>query len=470
MLFNSLTFVLFFCVVLALQRRLPHRAQNVFLLAASLFFYGSWNATLVWLIVFSATVDYGCGRAIEARRGTPLARRFLLLSIATNLGLLGWFKYAGFFVESFVDLAQSVGLSVGGPALEIILPVGISFYTFQSMSYSIDVYRGEQRACRDYLDFLLYVSFFPQLVAGPIERARRLLPQIQEPRPRLGLGDTVEGIKLIAVGVLQKVAIADALARTVDRTFARPAEMDTLALVLGVYAFAVQIYCDFSGYSKIARGTARLLGIRLVRNFDEPYLAASITDFWRRWHVSLSAWLRDYLYIPLGGNRKGAGRTYVNLMVTMLLGGLWHGASWNFVLWGGLHGLYLAGHKLLGRESAGASPVKRVLGTLATFHLVCFAWIFFRAETFADAGAYVAGLFSGGFATSAAQLEVLFYLGASLALDVLLSRRRRADGTHRLLFLFSRRWVVETTLVTGLLLLALLVGENDVVPFVYFQF
>ncbi len=467
MLFNSVGFVVFFCVVLVVQRRLRHRAQNLFLLAASLFFYGSWNAQLLWLIVGSATVDYVASLRIDAARGTPAAKRWLLLSLTANLGLLGWFKYAGFFVESFEALGRSVGLDVSGPALDILLPVGISFYTFQSMSYSIDVYRGEQRVCRRYLDFLLYVSFFPQLVAGPIERAARLLPQVERPRPALKLGDLVEGSKLICVGVLQKVAIADAVAHHADRAFANPERFDSLTLLVGLYAFALQIYCDFSGYSKIARGTARLLGFRLVRNFEEPYLSANITEFWRRWHVSLSAWLRDYLYIPLGGNRRGTARTYVHLMVTMLLGGLWHGASWNFVVWGGLHGLYLAAHKRLGRGAGtSTSPVRRVLATLLTFHLVSFAWIFFRAQTFGDAGAYLAGLAALDAAPALPMLEVAVYLVLSLALDGLL--RRRAHG--HLLFLFSRRWALETVVVSTLVALALLVGENDVVPFVYFQF
>jgi len=470
-LFNSLTFVAFFTVVFLvvslLRRHLPHRAQNLFLLAASLFFYGSWNVSLLWLIVFSATVDYLCGRRIEQSTATRSRRLYLFTSLVANLGLLGYFKYAGFFVENFVELANLVGFPVSRPALDIILPVGISFYTFQSMSYSIDVYRRREKACRDYFDFLLYVSFFPQLVAGPIERSRRLLPQITHPRPRLKLGDAVEGIKLIVVGYVQKVAIADVLAPTADRAFANPTELDSLALLIGVYAFAIQIYCDFSGYSKIARGVARLLGFRLIRNFEEPYFARNITEFWRRWHISLSSWLRDYLYIPLGGNRRGPRRTYVNLMLTMLLGGLWHGASWNFVAWGGLHGLYLGVHRFLGRNTPeSASRGRAFLGSLTTFHLVCFTWIFFRAGTFADALAYLSGLAALTFVPTVPMLEVLGYLAAFLAMDALL--RKRAGG--HLLYLASRNWLVETCAIVLLIVLVLLVGENAVVPFVYFQF
>ena len=468
MLFNSATFLVFFGVVLLVQRRLPHRPQNLFLLAASLFFYGYWNVELLWLIVFSATVDYLCGRGIEDASGDRRRRALLWTSLVCNLGLLGYFKYAGFFAESFAELLRAFGMQASTPTLEILLPVGISFYTFQSMSYTIDVYRDRQAACRSYPDFLLYVSFFPQLVAGPIERAKRLLPQITHPREPLKTGDLVEASKLIVVGFFQKVAIADTLAPLVDRAFADPGRQDSLSLLLCLYAFAIQIYCDFSGYSKIARGVARLLGIRLVRNFEEPYLARNITEFWRRWHVSLSAWLRDYLYIPLGGNRKGRGRTYVNLMLTMLLGGLWHGASWNFVLWGGLHGLYLAVHKALGRRDSEqrTGRAAQVAGALGTFHLVCFAWVFFRAETFADARAYLAGLCELTARFTPTSLEILGYGLVALLLDLAL----RLRGRGHLLHLVSRNWAVETAFLSLLVLITLVVGENDVVPFIYFQF
>ena len=466
MLFHSVSFVLFFAVVLAVQGRLRHRAQNLFLLAASLFFYGSWNARLLWLIVGSATLDYVASLAIERSTRRKTAKRWMLASVTANLTLLGIFKYAGFFVESFVALLHTFGVDASGPALHIILPVGISFYTFQSMSYTIDVYRGDQRACRSYTDFLLYVSFFPQLVAGPIERASRLLPQIENPREPLKRGDVVEGIHLILVGIVQKVFLADALAVHVDRVFSDPTRFDSLTLLLGLWAFAVQIYCDFSGYSKMARGIARLIGFRLVRNFAEPYFSASITEFWRRWHISLSAWLRDYLYIPLGGNRRGPGRTYLNLMLTMLLGGLWHGASWNFVIWGGLHGLFLAVHRALGRKEPGGGPARRAASVFLTFQLTCLAWIFFRAQGFSQATDFLRGLLAFTASWSDASLEIVIYLVLCFALDVLL--RRRARG--HLLFLFSRNWALETALISLLLLLSLLVGENHVVPFVYFQF
>ena len=475
MLFQSSTFILFFCVVFLVYWKLPHRAQNLFLLAASLFFYGSWNAAFLGLIVGSATIDYLCAAAIARSSNERTRKLFLWLAVGASLAILGFFKYANFFVDNFVELARLLGLEASRPVLNIILPVGISFHTFQSMSYTIDVYRRELEPCRRYLDFVLFVAFFPQLVAGPIERGANLLPQVTQPRPPLRLGVVLEAIKLIVVGYAQKVAIADSLAPIADLVFARPAELDSLTLYLGVVAFALQIYCDFAGYSNIARGTAKLLGFRLMKNFEEPYLVANITEFWRRWHISLSQWLRDYLYIPLGGNRRGRARTYANLMTTMLLGGLWHGASWTFVVWGGLHGLYLSVHKALGGRRAGARPEpggpgeslgRRLLGGFVTFQLVLFAWIFFRAETFEQALDVIRGIGRGSARFSVEALEVLFYVALSFGVDLLLRRR---DGRH-LTLLFSRRWTVEASALGLLVLWILLVGENDVVPFIYFQF
>ncbi len=466
MLFNSLEFLVFFAVVFALYGRLPHRGQNLFLLAASLFFYGSWNWKLLGLLVGSASIDFLCAIAIENAR-TPRARRgFVTLSIVSSLSVLGFFKYANFFLDSAVELLTTLGFEAHRSTLNVVLPVGISFYTFQAMSYAVDVYRGELRACRRYLDYLLYISFFPQLVAGPIERATRLLPQVLEPRPRLNLAARLEGVKLIVVGFAQKVAIADVLASTVDQAFADPRQHGGTFLLFGLYAFALQIYCDFAGYSNIARGVARLLGFQLMSNFEQPYLSSNITEFWRRWHISLSTWLRDYLYIPLGGNRRGPRRTYLNLLTTMLLGGLWHGANWTYVVWGGLHGLYLALHKALFGGEPASGRLARFCGALLTFHLVCLAWIFFRAANFGDAWAYLGGLTSVGARPGWTELEVALYVVLALGLDFLLDRRR---GRH-LSVLVSRNWVLETVALAVLVVLTVLVGENHVVPFVYFQF
>jgi D-alanyl-lipoteichoic acid acyltransferase DltB (MBOAT superfamily) len=466
MLFNSLGFLVFFALVFAVYWRLPHRGQNLFLLAASLFFYGSWNVRLLGLLVGSASIDYLCAIGVESARSPRARKGFLLLSVCASLGILGFFKYANFFLDSLIALLAQLGLPASRPALDIVLPVGISFYTFQAMSYAVDVYRGELPACRRYLDYLLHISFFPQLVAGPIERATHRLPQVLEPRQRLNRGAVLEATKLLVVGYAQKIAIADVLATTVERAFADPRAHGGVFLLFALYAFAVQVYCDFAGYSNIARGTARLLGFRLVRNFEQPYLSADIAEFWRRWHVSLSSWLRDYLFLPLGGTRRGPRRTKVNLMLTMLIGGLWHGASWTFVAWGGLHGFYLAVHSALpGRRKPARGP-RRLVSVLVTFHLVCLSWVFFRAETFADAWDYLRGLARGGEVPLLDVLEVALYVALALVLDLLLDRRRG----KRLTFLVSRRWVLETAVLAALVVLTLFVGENHVVPFVYFQF
>ena len=466
MLFNSFEFLVFYALVFAVYWRLPHRGQNLLLMTASLFFYGVWNSKILLVLVAAASIDYVCGIWIEDARSERARRRILIGSIFCSLAVLCFFKYANFFLDNLVDALRLFGLEATRPALRIILPVGISFHTFQAMSYAVDVYRREQKACRNYLDYLLYISFFPQLVAGPIERGARLMPQVEGPRARLNLPAKLEGVKLLVVGYLQKVAIADVLAPKADLVFADPSGHSGLALLLGLYAFAIQIYCDFAGYSNIARGTARLLGFQLMRNFAQPYLASNITEFWRRWHISLSTWLRDYLYIPLGGNRRGKGRTYVNLMLTMLLGGLWHGANWTFVVWGGLHGAYLALHKAVFGSARTGGRVRRFAGALVTFHLVCLAWIFFRAESFADAWSYLAGFTRPGEVLTWDELEILPYVGFALGLDLLLRRR---DG-RRLSMLLSRGWVLETVFVAALVVFTVLVGENHVLPFVYFQF
>ena len=473
MLFHSATFVVFFAAVFLIYWRLEHRAQNHLLLAASMLFYGSWNYQLLPLIVASASIDYCAGIFIHASEDQRRRKALLLLSLCSNLGLLGVFKYYDFFVESFNELMGVFGLSASVESLSLILPVGISFYTFQSMSYTIDVYRGKLEPCRQYLDFLLYVSFFPQLVAGPIERAVRLLPAVQKPRRPLSTTGAVDGIKLICVGYFQKVAVADVMASIVDAVYTRPADYDSLTILMATYAFAIQIYCDFSGYSKIARGTARLLGFELMINFQQPYFATTVTEFWRRWHISLSTWLRDYLYIPLGGNRKGTGRTYVNLLITMLLGGLWHGASWNFVIWGGLHGGYLAVHKFMLQMSGGqqprVGPLRRWLSILATFHLVVFTWVFFRSSSWETTKTIFSQLGKATHHVGSGFATVALYGLVTLALDAFLERHSRS-GQRAMLTLFSRRWALETAAVTLLVLVTMFIGTNDEVPFLYFQF
>lgn len=387
MLFNSWLFVAFLVVVLPLYYGLPFRAQNIMLLVASYVFYGAWSWKFLSLIAISTVVDYAVGLMLHRAKDRKARRWLLALSCAVNLGILGYFKYCNFFVDSLVDLLAGLGLSVHYVPLSIVLPVGISFYTFQTMSYTIDVYRRNLAPTRNFLDFALYVAFFPQLVAGPIERATALLPQVVN-RRQVTWDRLVQGGWLVLLGFFKKLVIADNLAPVVDRVFGSGDQVGGLECLLAIYAFAYQIYCDFSGYSDIARGLAKWMGFDLMVNFEMPYLARNAAEFWRRWHISLSTWLRDYLYIPLGGNRLGPNKTYRNLMITMLLGGLWHGAAWNFVLWGLFHGgilcIHRPWHRRSGptRQSGGVSgAVTNVLAVIFMFHVTCVGWLLFRATS-----------------------------------------------------------------------------------------
>ena len=393
MWFNTPDFAVFFCVVFTLYWVLSHRWQNLMLLAASYFFYGYWDWRFLSLIFFSTVVDYVAGlqmqHAIDEGGPDELRRKrfWLVVSMAKSLGLLGFFKYYNFFAGSLTDALAPIGIDAGLLRLDIVLPVGISFYTFQTMSYTIDVYRGVMKPTRRFFDFALFVSLFPQLVAGPIERASALLPQILNKR-RFDRTQFCDGLHLIFWGLFQKVFVADNLARFVEKVFVSP-DPSAFAVLCGVWAFAFQIYCDFAGYSSIARGCAKCMGFELRLNFNLPYIAANPREFWARWHISLSTWLRDYLYISLGGNRKGAARTYRNLAITMILGGLWHGAKMTFVLWGVYHGVLLILHRLLepvfGRlkwaDSRALGALWRVVRIVVMFHLVCLGWLFFRARS-----------------------------------------------------------------------------------------
>jgi D-alanyl-lipoteichoic acid acyltransferase DltB (MBOAT superfamily) len=398
MVFNSLTFLIFLAVVLTAYYRLQQRGQNLLLLAASYVFYGWWDWRFVSLLLFSTFFDYWCALWIEGQPSPAKRKLFLSFSMMINLGVLGVFKYFNFFADSLGHVLAFFGMKASFPVLHVILPVGISFYTFLSMSYTIDVYRGELKAARNPLDFMLYVAFFPHLVAGPIVRASYLLPQCQRARV-INSTEVVNGIWQILMGYVKKVVIADRLAGIVNWGFGQPAPpfADANAWLI-VYAFAFQIYGDFSGYSDIARGLSKLMGFELVTNFKAPYLVTNPSAFWQNWHISLSTWLRDYLYIPLGGNRRGPTRTYANLMVTMLLGGLWHGAGAAYLLWGLFHGTMLAIHRAwgdltgLGRRNKEPVPAQEtnsrrfwpawltdVALAVLFFHLTCVGWLLFRA-------------------------------------------------------------------------------------------
>jgi len=343
MVFNSLTFAVFFAAVIGLHAlSLPWRVRKFNLLLGSYLFYAAWNPPFVVLLWMSTLVDWFVARAMGSAEGKHRRRALLLVSLCTNLGILGFFKYGDFVLENFTALMAVLGVVYQPLELDVVLPVGISFYTFQTLSYTIDVYRGKMRPWGSFLDFALFVTFFPQLVAGPIVRAADFLPQCTEPRrstrERLGWG-----LSLLTLGLFEKVSLADGLiAPIVDKVFEKPENLTAIEAWTGALGFSLQIFFDFAGYSTCAIGAAMCLGFDIPRNFRFPYAAIGFRDFWRRWHVSLSTWLRDYLYVSLGGNRKGNERTYVNVMMTMLIGGLWHGASWNFVYWGGLHGLSIA--------------------------------------------------------------------------------------------------------------------------------
>ncbi len=378
MIFHSLDFVVFFLVTLGVYWALPHRWQNRWLLVTSYFFYGYVHPWFLTLILLSTSIDYWAALRMEDDRARR--KHYLWISIASNMGMLGFFKYFNFFAANVSQVLTALGLGLSPPVLTVMLPVGISFFTFQALSYTVDVYRGTLRARRSFVDVATFVALFPQLVAGPIERASHLLPQV-EGRRRFSVEAARTGLLLIGWGYFKKLVIADTVGITANKVFSLEAPSFYL-LWAGVLAFGLQIYADFSAYSDIARGTARWLGFDLMLNFDQPYFARGPRDFWARWHISLSTWFRDYVYVPLGGSRRGFSRELGNIMLTFLLSGLWHGASWNYVFWGGYHGLLLVGSRLATRflpKPAGALATALVpLRIAATFLLVHVGWLMFR--------------------------------------------------------------------------------------------
>ncbi len=400
MLFNSLTFILFFVIVLVLHNLpLSWRWKKLNLLVASYIFYAAWNPPFVILLWISTAVDWCVAIAIGRAVGQTRRRVLLVISLVCNLGLLGFFKYAEFALATFVQILSLVGVTYQPPALDIILPVGISFYTFQTLSYTLDVYRGTLKPSGSFLDFALFVTFFPQLVAGPIVRAADFLPQCVEPE-RADARQLVYGLFLLTAGLFQKIILANLLmAPIADKVYGSAIYFGGRDVWLGTAAFSAQILFDFAGYSTCAIGAAMCLGFALPDNFRYPYAAIGFSDFWRRWHISLSTWLRDYLYISLGGNRKGSVRTHVNLMLTMLIGGLWHGASWRFVVWGGLHGAYLMGERAVAHMFRGSGLMRnvgvRVAVALFTYGLVLVTWVFFRAPSFQYAKAILRTMVTG---------------------------------------------------------------------------
>jgi D-alanyl-lipoteichoic acid acyltransferase DltB (MBOAT superfamily) len=397
MWFDTPAYLFFLILVVIVYWRLGRRNQNIFLLAASYVFYGWWDYRFLLLMIGSTTIDFLIARALEGTSNTSTRRNLLVASLIVNFTILGVFKYFNFFIDSFTHVLAAAGVHASKPLLRIILPPGISFYTFQEVAYIVDVYKKKLPAARSFVDYALFISLFPHLIAGPIQRPNHLLPQVQGERS-FDADKVFNGILLILSGLFRKCVIADKCARLANAAFSGGfGDTNLSVLAIGTYAFAWQIYGDFSGYSDIARGSAQLLGFHFMVNFRQPYLATSIQDFWRRWHISLSTWLRDYLYIPLGGSAEEGYKTYRNLLLTMLLGGLWHGANWTFVIWGWLHGLALAFERYL---NAGAAFLKRIprlhIGSwpkrIIIFHLVCLGWIFFRADSLESAGRLLRGL------------------------------------------------------------------------------
>ena len=466
MLFPTISFAVFFLLVLAASWLLmpsPTRWKP-FMLAASYVFYGAWDWRFVWLLL-AVTVVAQAGAVLLDRSVTEAGRkRILTATLVLLLGCLAWFKYYGFFATSLANLLSPVGLDPPLPLLQVILPVGISFFTFQAISYVMDVYRGVLRPAPP-IDTAVYLAFFPQLVAGPIVRASEFLHQLRRPRSPRHV-DGSRAFLLIAGGLFKKVVVANFLATAiVDPVFDAPAAHSAGEILFATYAYAVQIYADFSAYTDMAIGIALLLGFEFPQNFDRPYSAASLQDFWRRWHMTLSRWLRDYLYIPLGGNTGGARRTERNLLLTMLIGGLWHGAAWTFVIWGGIHGLWLA----VERRRA-ANPDKRTLpvwaGRLLTFHVVCVAWVFFRADTIGSAGTVLLRLVTAWGPAPLVTVPVVLTIAAALAFQFV-----PRDAGQILATAFSRlRPAWQGAVLAGVLLVVDALGPQGVAPFIYFQF
>ena len=465
--------------------RNQQKARIIYVILFSLFFYYKTSGLWLVLLIFTATSDFFIGQKMSITEDKVKRKLWVTLSVCINLGMLMYFKYTNFLYELIINFWHSLGglmdeqalINLTYSPLDIFLPIGISFFTFQSLSYTIDVYRKQIPPVKSWTDYLFYVSFFPGLVAGPIVRAKDFIPQIYK-APKLLYNHLGEALYLIICGLFKKCVISDYISvNFVDRIFDAPALYTGVENLIGVYGYALQIYCDFSGYSDMAIGIALLLGFRFNINFDSPYQSATITEFWRRWHISLSSWLRDYLYIPLGGNRKGKYRTYINLIITMLLGGLWHGAALRFILWGAIHGIALAVHKLLmtlfGFKSSGAEmPVwKRIINIIITFHIVCFAWIFFRADSMVKAGEMLTQIFTNF------QPEVFlqFVSGYRMICILMLTgyiihfMPKKVDLALQQQVTYLPVWA-KAALLCLAIFVVIQMKSADIVPFIYFQF
>ena len=473
MLFNTFHFAYFFAILFPTYWALRnhYKVQNLVLLLAGYYFYACWEPKFLALLIISTVMDYACGLAVDRIEAPRRRKLFVILSMALNLGMLGYFKYMNFFAESLHLALTKAGMTLPLWQIKLVLPIGISFYTFQSMSYVIDVYRKHIKPTKNLLEFATFVSFFPHLVAGPIMRPTTLLPQIQNPR-KFNVDQLYQGCYLIFWGLTKKVAIADNLAPIVNDIFGRWQTVDGGLALLAVYAFAFQIYCDFSGYTDAARGIAKCLGIELALNFNLPYFAANPQEFWSRWHISLSKWLQDYLYIPLGGSRGGTFATYRNLMLTMIIGGLWHGAAWTFVIWGAYQGIILVGHRLAKPLLAMVSPTQpidqacwKAVRIIATFHLVCLGWLIFRSGSVEQLlGMIHAIVFRPAIPAAAFLLPVMVCIVPLLIVQFAQFNSDDLDIVAR------TPWYVRSVFYTAVFYAFVLGGEFGGSQFLYFQF
>jgi alginate O-acetyltransferase complex protein AlgI len=460
MLFHSWVFLLFFLVFYPVFHLTKHsRLKDPWLLFCSYVFYGWWNPLYLVLIAWSTTVDFSMV-TLMARSRTRRRGLWLAFSVINNLALLGFFKYGGFVADNLNVFFSALGIGFSLPQPDVLLPVGISFYVFQSLSYTIDYFRGRVEKEKSFIRYATFVSLFPQLVAGPVERAGNLLPQLRS-KVDVTWKDVSDGLSLFLVGLFKKVALADYLALYVDRAYDVPEQFGGTALLFATFAFGWQIYFDFSGYTDMARGIGRMIGIRLMLNFNNPYLAKGLGDFWNRWHISLSSWFKDYVYVPFGGNRKGHWGTYRNMALTMLISGLWHGAAWTFVIWGGLHALGRFATRELERTRFYRERVPGLVKQLLVFAFVTFAWIFFRAATLADALLIVTRIFSDGWTDPQFPLLMLF-----LTLSVWLYQFAMESRFKP----FLCKAPVRIGLAVGMILYLALFASGSDQPFIYFQF
>jgi alginate O-acetyltransferase complex protein AlgI len=476
MVFNSYTFIVFFIIVLVLHHlQFSWRIKKINLLLASYLFYAAWNPPFIILLWISTLIDYVVGKKMYSETNTTRRRLLLFVSLIGNLGLLAFFKYGGFLLQNFTSLCSMAGIDFHAAKPDIILPVGISFYTFQTLSYTLDVYLRRSEPEKSLLDFSLFVTFFPQLVAGPIVRPGQLIPQFKTPHTA-NREQMLRGLLLLSLGLFMKVVLADSLlAAPANNMFNNGQVPSALDAWAGVLAFSGQIFCDFAGYSTCAIGISLCLGFTLPDNFLYPYAATGFSDFWRRWHITLSSWLRDYLYIPLGGNRKGTARTYINLMLTMLLGGLWHGANWTFVAWGGLHGLYLWIEKFVDDKTvwvkdmvqSGKKNIASFGYAVFTFFLVNITWVFFRAADFTGAAKVLKSMF--GLHKGNAILTTQDLIKAFVLITAIFTCHWLMRNTKVITVAEKTPWWI-VGIAWALLLLLLIWSQESTSSFIYFQF